>query len=450
MTITCADVVEPVNDLIHPYFTDMVAAPNGAPVTVYGPEVTGPIQIGSQLMTNCQTIDETVYIVPQTGRRLAKTTCWIENAPVGVTTIQAGNSGPMPFCINTGTVQTITSHAQLDAAMVNPQPGDVFLLQGFVTDLATDGRVNGGQSTIWMRPGEHNGTAKMPITLLGYPGNPAKFQVSSFSYQNDRALELDNTGWVVANLDFDTVWSSILTSGDHRIVGNRFRSMTGPKRNAGTGSVSVESEDVEAKVLGNIIHGGRSEWRFDHAIYMKGCPDQAGVQCICNYLYDNKFSRGPQISINHQPPRCGDEQNNKALASHFVQWNTVDTTTMRGKAIGINSFGWYSSNPNMPGWTHITDNDLINGGYEGPDDDIHGDARKSWAINISRGAAFIQRNRLYNSNNGILIADFNAADIQGVSINDNQIDNTLGIALDIRPNAVPLVTLSGNVFGPIP
>ena len=135
--------------------------------------------VGGVTMANCPIVNETVYEVAPTGVRLAKTTCWLENLPLGDTTIAAGSSCPLDFKVIEGTVTTIETFDQFDAAMEDPVPGTIFLLKDFTTTLSQDGRTNGGSHTLWMREDEHDASQDNPIGLIGYPGAPAKFVVDS-------------------------------------------------------------------------------------------------------------------------------------------------------------------------------------------------------------------------------------------------------------------------------
>jgi len=434
-------------------FTDLTAAPNGAPVSLFGVNVNGPLIVGGVTMTNCPFINETVYQVPETGTRLAKTTCWLEGLAQGNTTIKAGGSSELPFIVNNGSVSTITSFAEFNSAMADPVPGDVFLLKGFTTDLAVDGKTNGGKHTLWMRDGEHNGTEQMPIALIGYPDDPAKLVVSSITANANRSISLQNNWWTVSNLDFETVWNAIGARGQSRIVGNRVNGMTGPKAGSGTGTITGGGQSKGGHILGNTIFGGASNWRFDHAIYLSNCPDEQGWVVGWNYIYDNDFARGPQIIINHQPPRCGSGLENKSLASHFVQYNTVDTSRYRGRCIGINSFGWdHESNPNQPDWSYIENNDLLDCGFVGSERDSFGDARQGAALFVSRGGAFVRNNRFVRAQEGIQIGHAGTSvvnNLLGAVVDNNQIDLESGDAIFVRGVIADRVTVGDNPIGPI-
>jgi len=452
---TAASYLFPIqqNSVDEPAFVDMVAAPNGAPVSIFGTDVNGPLIVGGITMANCPIINETVYQVSETNTRLAKTTCWLEGVPQGTTTIKAGNSDEVPFTVNNGAVSTISSFAEFDAVMADPQPGDVFLLKGFSTDLMVDGKANGGKHTLWMRNAEHNGTEMMPISLVGYPGEPAKFIVSSATANANRAISLQNNWWTISNLDFETVWNSIGVDGEHRVVGNRVSGMIGPKYASGTATISAGGQSKGGYILGNTIFGGATNWRFDHAIYLSDCPDEKGWVVDWNYIHDNNFARGPQIVINHQPPRCGTGLENKSLASHYIRHNTVDTSFYRGRCIGINSFGWDpEQNPDAPEWAYIENNDLIDCGFVGTEVDAFGDSRNGPAISVARGGAFIQNNRLYRAYGGILLGRGGGREVKnflGAVVKNNQIDVELGLDFYVDPAIADKVTFENNIIGPV-
>ena len=207
-------------------------------------------------------------------------------------------------------------------------------------------------------------------------------------------------------------------------------------------------------MLGNTITGGASNWRFDHAIYMLDCPVDIGWTVEWNYIHGNDFARGPQISVNHQIPRCGLGSENKSVASHYIRNNTVDTTSYRGRCIGISAFGWQPENNNtMPNPTFIESNDLINCGYSGPENDQHGDARNGSAIYASEGGANISGNRLINSAGGIYIGSPKVLSSPEIFVDTlvegNEIDDMtaseIGVAVGSNPRGE--INIFGNTFG---
>jgi len=224
--------------------------------------------------------------------------------------------------------------------------------------------------------------------------------------------------------------------------------MIGPKYASGTATIAAGGESKGGHILGNTIFGGATNWRFDHAIYLSNCPDEQGWVVDWNYIYDNNFARGPQIVINHQPPRCGTGLENKSLASHYVRHNTVDTSFYRGRCIGINSFGWDPDlNPDAPEWSYIENNDLIDCGFVGTEVDNFGDRRSGPAISVARGGAFIQNNRLFRAHGGISLGTGNirgAKNFLGAVIKNNQMDVELGKEFYIDPNIADKVTFENN------
>jgi len=433
-------------------FSDVLAAPNGVPLTVYGTDLAGPLVVGGVAMTNCPSIDETVFEETLASIRLAKTTCWLENLPLGETYIDAGSSETLPFLVINGNVQTISSFGQFKAAMQDPIPGDFFLLKGFTADMATDGQTNGGQHILWMRRGEHDATPLNPIALIGYPGDPARFVVDRKSNGGNRAIALDNEGWTLTNLDFDTFWQAIRARGEGRIIGNRVNGMTGPQTESGAGTIGVQGDYRGGQILGNIVTGARTGWRFDHAIYLGGCPVNKGWTVAWNHVVDNDFARGPQIMINSQPPRCDEGAQNKSLASHTISNNIVDTSSAPGRCIGTNSYGWqheYNSKP--PGIMYIENNFLINCGVAEGGDDSFGDSTIGAAVYDRAGNARIRGNTFYKADYGISIGSSHfqshpegwlqtiVSDNTFIESNDSAI-----IKLFLHPNLSDEVTIENN------
>ena len=390
-----ASIITPVSTDPASHFLDMLAAPVGAPITVYGPATGNTIVVGDRTLTDCPITNETVYDIAETGRRLAKTTCWLKDVPLGKTTASG-----LSFTVIKGRVRTIKNFAAFKAAMANPQPGDVYLLKSFTASKA-NGKANGGNSSLWMRGGEHHG----PIALVGYPGAPATFKTGAYHVNFKNSLKLDNNNWTVSNLTFDNRWMSAEFKGPHRIVGNRFKGLQNfPKAGSGTGTVVLSGNRSGGSFLGNVVNGGRSQWRFDHALYLSDCPDRKGWNVGYNYIHSNSFGRGPHISINHQPPRCGKPPTVKILAQHTIHNNTIDSSFYRGKCIGQNSVGrWEKISPAAQKPTLILRNDLIECGFANKTErDHYNDLRRGDAINISRGGAVIWNNRLYRPEGEII------------------------------------------------
>lgn len=439
----------------HAEFLDMMAAPNGAPLSIYGDNVDGPIVVNGQVMTNCPTINETVYEVTETGRRLAKTTCWLAGVPEGPAIVSAGDSEPLDFVLNTGTVHVVESFAAFKAEMKNPKPGDVFLLKGFTTNLTTDGKANGGKASLWMRSGEHNGTEAMPIALIGYPGDPATFQTDSYHVNYNKSFQIQSKWWIIANISLDNGWNGGAFYDTTRIVGNRFNSMKQfPKGGQGFGSVILGGGKNGGHFLGNTVYGARSGWRFDHAIYLSGCPNETGWMVGHNYIYDNDFGRGPQLVVNHQVPRCGSPPATKTLAQQTIYQNTIDTSTARGRCIGQNGLGWYpDEDPVAPEPTIIDGNDLIGCGYSGDELDHYGDRRRGGALTISRSGALITNNRLYRCDGcigfGMAGSESNAfKQFQDTLVEANQVDSVNGgTGIGAPEHLLPKLTIKNNILG---
>jgi len=452
--IAVADPVPSIDPSVLPsadaYFTDVLAAPNGAPITVFGTDLAGPMVVGGIEMSQCPYIDEEVFFHAESGLRLGKTTCWLEGVSVGDTHISAGPQAEVPFRVIDGSVEIVEDYETFKFAMQDPLPGQFFVLKGFEIDLSRDGRANGGKHILWMRNGEHEASSLNPIALIGYPGDATKFTVDG-EKNGDRAITLENDGWTISNLDFDTYWNAIAAEGEIRVIGNRIDGLNGDRRPAGTGSVTAGGQSRGGVVAANIITGGNTNWRFDHALYISQCPDEKGWLLEWNYIYNNDFARGPQVVINHQPPRCGKAEANKSVASHTIRNNVVDTTLYRGRCIGVSSFGWLSDyNPVPPGVAYIVDNILVNCGFIGNEVDRFNDARQGAAVYAALGNTVIENNVFIRPNGAIGIGNPGAKARPGgfmeTTIRNNIFIDKEGYDIDLRlhPLSLPLVTTEGN------
>ncbi|WP_186776121.1 hypothetical protein [Rubripirellula reticaptiva] len=96
-------------------------------------------------------------------------------------------------------------------------------------------------------------------------------------------------------------------------------------------------------MLGNSSHGGISNNKLDHALYISGDASRnKGVELGWNYCYDNQYAIGPMIVVNHQGNRI---PKGKSCKGHAIHDNFVDCQEFAGRGIGIYSMSW----ENAPG-----------------------------------------------------------------------------------------------------
>ncbi len=323
-------------------------------------------------------------------------------------TVDGAESNPLPFTIREGAIYFITeNNPGGNGTIKNPyeasnsryswvdnmQPGDIYY---FRDSDVYDGEYNGGNSVIWIRNSEPSGTETLPIALLGFPGEQPEIAVPTVDVNHSNGIRLSNNHMVFSGFAIDSEWMGANMAGDyHRFVGN---DVVGLKNwyGSGTGiivcgSINTHSGDGN-RILGNAIHGGNSQNRYDHGIYISGCADNGGAEVGWNHLYDNDFGRGPIIVINHQENRCEVDQ---VLDAHFIFNNIVDCTMQRSRAVGVYDLS-YDLGEEAPEPTYVYNNIIISCGTFDGENTTH--VGYSPAMSQSaRGTAHFYNNTLYNS-----------------------------------------------------
>ena len=360
-----------------------------------------------------------------------KITFWLNDAVANgsgeiTVTVNGVASNPLPFTVRAGTIHFITeSNVGGDGTLDNPfdvdntgsdwiddmAPGDLYYFRDATT---YGGRYNGGNSCIWIRRSETSGTAALPIALLAFPGERPVFEIPTYSLSFNNALRVSNDYMIYSGFTIDSEWLGASIAGDfHRFIGN---DVVGLKNLYGAGTGIVTTGDSNAhtgdgnKILGNAIHGGNSQNRFDHAIYLSGCADNGGGEVGWNHFYDCDFGRGPIISINHQGNRCDP---NQVLDAHFVFNNIVDCSAQRATAINVFDLS-FDTGEAEPEPTYVYNNVFIRcGTFDGADSDV------GYAPAVVHNAA--GRARFYN--NTLYDAGYVAFRIRGVD--DSQVKNNI-------------------------
>jgi len=339
-------------------------------------------------------------------------TFWLNgDVPLGAgeitVTVDGVQSNPLPFTVRDGNIFFITeSNPGGDGSHDNPYdvrnsdsdwvdgmvPGDIYY---FRDGLIYDEKYNGGNSIIWIRNSEPSGTADMPIALLGYPGETPEMSIPIVDSNFNNGVKLDNNYIVFSGFLIDSEWAAASVRGDfNRLIGidaiglkNYHFSGTGILV---SGSNSQHSGDGNV-ILGNAIHGGNSQNRFDHAIYLSGCSDNTGVKVGWNHIYDNDFGRGPIIVVNHQENRCDDGQ---VLDAHFIFNNIIDCNAQRSRAIGVYDLS-YDDGEEAPEPTYVYNNLVIScGTFDDTDSHVGYTAAMSQS---ARGEAHFYYNTLYDA-----------------------------------------------------
>ncbi len=323
-------------------------------------------------------------------------------------TVDGVESNPLPFTIRAGAIYFINrSNIGGDGSLANPfdvensnynwidnmQPGDVYY---FRDSEVYEGEFNGGNSVIWIRNSEPSGTAALPIAFLGYPGERPIVSVPTYDVNHSNGISFSNNHMVMSGFQIDSEWRAANMGGDfNRFVGN---DVIGLKNLYGSGTGIITSGNSTAhtgdgnQFLGNTIHGGNSQNRFDHGIYLSGCADNGGAEVGWNHFYDNDFGRGPIISINHQDNRCDDGQ---VLDAHFIFNNIVDCSKQRSRAVGVFDLS-FDGEEEAPEPTYVYNNLIIScGTFDG--ENLNHVGYSPAMSQSARGAAHFYNNTLYDA-----------------------------------------------------
>ncbi len=338
----------------------------------------------------------------------SRITFWLnEQIPNGATditvTVDGKTSNSLDFTIREGRIFFVSaSGVEGNGSLTQPfnytqaqgttdfigqmQAGDIYYFRNGTYDSV----VNGGNSVIWIRDSEPSGSESQPISMIAYPGEKPKFYVATYNVNFNKAVQFSNQYMVFSGFQIDSEWMAASLSGSyHRFVGN---DLLGMKAKYGSGTATITTGGSGNKILGNAIHGGRSKDRFDHATYFSGCADVVGNHLGWNYVYDNDFGRGPELSINHQEDRCAPDT--QILKAHFIFNNIVDCSPQRAVAINVYDLSYDAGEPE-PEPTFVYNNLFMNCGTldKSNTDNI------GWAPTIiaNTGHTRFYNNVLYNS-----------------------------------------------------
>jgi len=225
----------------------------------------------------------------------------------------------------------------------------------------------------------------------------------------------------------------------HKLVGN---DITGLKNFYGAGTGIISTQGNGNRILGNAIHGGNSKNRFDHATYFSGCAPVKGNHLGWNYVYDNDFGRGPELSINHQQNRC--EPDVEILKSHYVFNNIVDCSPQRAVALNVYDLS-YDSGEEPPEPTYVYNNLILNCGTLDTENTQH----IGWApALLGRTYVHIFNNVIYNAQ----YTGYQSGEVIESSFKNNIIVMDSSDPLDgrdhryIRDNSDGVAQIENNLF----
>lgn len=351
-------------------------------------------------------------------------------------TVNGQTSNTLPFTIRQGRIFFVSNGANGDGSLQSPFKNSTLTKYGtlqygldagdilYYRDATyTEGQL-GANGLI--RIAYVDSSREVPFAMLAYPGEKPKVEITG-----DYAMAFRNQadGVVISGFVSDTKIQAVSMSSWGRFIGN---DVTAMKSTSTSGTAGITTSGDGNVILGNAIHGGRSGWRLDHATYFSGCATVEGSQLGWNYVYDNDFGRGPELSVNHQQERC--ETGVQVLKSHFIFNNIVDCLPQRAVATNIYDLS-YNDGEEEPGPIFIYNNVFTNCGTL----DLEDTMNVGWApvvtINTERGHSRFYHNVFYNGNYVGL----------NISYNDQVNPNSNALSTYFRNNIV--VMNSSGILG---
>jgi|GEM_PF-1511354 len=318
-------------------------------------------------------------------------------------TVNGKTSASLPFTVRAGRIQFIESNNPGgDGSSGNPydfseavsgagwltqmHAGDVFYLKDSAPYTE---RVNGGNSSLWLRNTNTSGTADKPIAFLAYPDQKPVFQIPSPYNVNFRAATDVRTDYtVLSGFSVESPgYAGAINGNYNRVIGNDFKASSIPT-SQGTGIINLSGDGHI--FLGNNLHGMRSGKPNDHAILFNGCSPNAGIKLGLNYLHDNNFGRAAEIYVYHTGSYCSSDENVK---SHYIFNNIIHCDTQRSMAIGIADLS-YDVGETEPEPTYVYNNLIVSCGMT---DLVYGYDYQVAAIAHSNGHARFYNNTLYDT-----------------------------------------------------
>jgi hypothetical protein len=282
------------------------------------------------------------------------------------------------------------------------QPGDiVYFFGGLYNQIYGDPAGSGNLVFYNINGRSKTGTEQNPITYSSYPGELVTFSAlggsepnSNFKTFSDPNPDSRCNWYTVSKFSLKAYYNCVIDAGTGwRVIGNDCQGMTGTSQ----WTASITTWGKSGKILGNLVHGGRTGSKMDHAIYPSGCPSNGGIDVGWNYIYDNNFANsainefGPLISVNHQD-FTGDPSQNRCGSTEyvddiFIHDNFVDCTNYPARGISIYDLSYRAGDPEIPS-AYIFNNIFIKcgGGDEGTP-----------AIIFENGKGYIYNNLFYDT-----------------------------------------------------
>ena len=389
------------------YFSDLTDGPvsgwNGSPtkgaaVSIWGNNFGSSrgnsyVTIGGVNLTNDSDYAEWGATTnPTTARGLERITFWLNsNMSLGNTTITVttpeGTSQSIPFYTrNTGHIYFVSpsggGDGTTDSNTFSPHDYILKLEAGEDGDIAyfRSGTYSGeyahpGWHANFCLDNNHSGILNNNNAFISYPGEIATLAMGVNADRSNFRLYSEPANYITIAKFYTNAQNGAITANTGwRVIGNyvnAIHELTG-SGSIGTSLYQTIADDIE--ILGNIITGGSSGNKLDHAIYPGSGVTNLNIGW--NYIYNNNFGNGPMISIN-----SNDAYNHNLTTVGNIHDNFIDVTNYPSRAmgvfeVGINSHLYYYNNiinghpldgsPTvyaMSGDVHYYNNTLYNCGF---------------------------------------------------------------------------------------
>lgn len=271
-------------------YTDMLSAPAGAWVTIWGRRfgTSGTVVFGGSSSTTSFSWSEqmVVYQIPA-GTAVGSYT-------VQLRTSSGTLSNSLPLSVHQGTVRFVTSTSGVLAGLSSLTTGDVlyFRAGNYTTNTIFNSVVSWNNTSV-------TGTQSRPLALVAYPGETVVLGDNSL----ERGIYTERPS-SVPNLDYVT-YSKFTVRGrclafqvggrshNGRIVGNDMWGQGGS--GCVDGAIALQGNSGW-KIIGNTLHDNSSNAsKYNHGIYLAGFGTNSNIEIAWNVIRNHRGGRGIQF-----------------------------------------------------------------------------------------------------------------------------------------------------------
>jgi len=384
-------------------YTDLVSAPQGAFVTIWGQNIPKDAKLTCGNET-CKILSFEYDLNHPSHGKLPPRQKIVVRFNSG-TDITLNGSNTLPFEINDGKIFEATPEYHLNTILDTMRPGDVLYLRGGKyknIDPASYGYRKGFGSIIWATE------TRDGLAVVGYPGERVILDVSSGTTGFDTVGNIKN--WTIANLECSGSGFAIGNNQGLCInagrIGSRVNLRVVGMYNHDTGqngccAFGIFSNTSNLYILGNYSENTGTTSGKIHAIYHGGRGNNDNVNIDFNRIRNHIGRRGIQI-YGHRP--------GEIMSNLNIRYNNIENSLGTDAILLSHSDSAPNVPPSNPERNWIQDA-LILGNT------THGGSGSGIAIRAAIADIIIRDNISYNNNQSIFI-DF----VKSAVIKNNCID----------------------------